>query len=209
MDVVIFFLVIFGAVFGCYKLYKKEQDKVRARAQLEEDLKNYSIKDAKSWIENLKTNNRLQPVQTGMLLKDGETAYWEEDAKLLETRAVRQYQSGYTGFRLAKGVYVGGSKGYSTSSQEWQVVARGKLCITNQRIIFDGDSHDRNIPLKKVIAINANNYDSIEVSTETRQKSMIFSVKNGYIVALIIRICAKVKNPSDLSEMQSYIQFGE
>lgn len=209
MDFIICLLIIFGLPFGAYRLWKRQQEKEKEKARLEEEIKNNSIKDAKSWIEELKVNKCLQPIQTEMLLKNGEIAYWQEDAKLIETRAVRHYQSGYTGFRVAKGMYVGGSKGCSTSSQEWQVLARGKLCITNQRLIFDGDSNDRNIPLKKIIAVNTNDHASIEVSTETRQKSMIFAVRNGYIITLIIRICAQSKDPNDLSGMQFDIRFEE
>jgi hypothetical protein len=147
-------------------------------------------------------------VPTDLILKSGESAFYSASSALYETRAVRQYQSGYTGFRVAKGIYIGGSRGRSTSSQEWSKIDSGILTITNKRLIFDGGSADRSVALGKILAADSS-LDSVEVSVENRQKSMVFAAENPLVLAVIIRICCQADNPLDLSQTPLNITYVE
>jgi hypothetical protein len=138
-------------------------------------------------IQNAKA---LPIVSTHLLLPINEVAFYYGPSVLYETRAVRHYQSGSMGFRVAKGVYIGGSSGRSLSTQELTQIGTGTLTITNKRLIFDGTSADRAIPLAKIIACEVHR-DSVEISSSNRQKSMLFEAKNPLILATVIRVCCE------------------
>lgn len=162
--------------------------------------------EARAFLRKIQSETALPKAHTNLMLKNGEVAYYCDDVDLYETRSVRTSTTGYTGVRVMKGVYIGGARGTSTSSQEWTCIASGKLVITNQRLVFDGDKNDRNILLSKIFNAESTS-DGVEVSCEGRQKSMIFACKNPLILAIIIRICAKTENPSDLSNTKIDIQI--
>jgi hypothetical protein len=157
------------------------------------------ISSARNYIASANHNRALPTVNTDLILKSGERAFYSAPASLYETRAVRQYQSGFAGFRVAKGIYIGGSRGHSFSTQEWQQVDKGKLVITNKRLIFAGNGSDRTVNISKIVHVNPMKH-GIEVSAEGRQKSMAFSADNSLIVAAIIRICAEADDPRDLTD---------
>src|SRR5262245_9501232 len=60
----------------------------------------------------------------------GEAALDSSQFTLYETRADRRYQAGHAGVRVMSGVWVGGSSGQSTSTQEWALIDTGMLTIT-------------------------------------------------------------------------------
>ena len=164
------------------------------------------LSEAQVFADAVKTNRRLTSVNTKLFLKMDEKAYWEGATTLLETRAVRKYQSGSTGFRVAKGVYVGGTKGHSYSNEEWTKIADGTLTITNKRLVFNGDKSDRNVPLDKIINID-NHLDAISVSSENRQKTMVFMLNNPAITSMVLSICIQADNPDDLSGVDLNIEI--
>jgi hypothetical protein len=141
-------------------------------------------------------------------MKSGETAFYSAPSALYETIAVRHYQSGHTGFRVAKGVYLGGSSGRSISSQEWSKIDSGTLTVTSKRLIFDGGTADRNAALTKILSAESR-IDGVDVSVENRQKSMFFTAANPLVLATIIRICCQAPDPLDLSDTLLEITFAE
>ncbi|MFA6563973.1 MAG: hypothetical protein WCV00_18875 [Verrucomicrobiia bacterium] len=181
---VVVFLVIYGKV---------------AAKRREEERRKMLVTDARLFLADLKESRALPIVQTKIILKPGEQAFYSEPSALYETRAVRHYQSGYTGFRVAKGIYVGGSQGRSVSTQEWSKIDDGFLTVTNKRLVFDGGGADRDVSVKKVVSVQAGE-ETIEVSVEGRQKSMIFDAANPLILATMIRICCQAEDASDLSK---------
>lgn len=164
--------------------------------------------EAREYIALVQQGQALPTVPANLILKSGESAFYSAPSALYETRAVRHYQSGFTGFRVAKGIYIGGSRGRSTSSQEWSKVDSGMLTITNKRLIFDGGSADRSVALGKILSADSS-IDGVEVSVENRQKSMVFAAANPMILATIIRICCQADNPLDLSQTPLNITFSE
>src|SRR6266496_6106022 len=89
---------------------------------------------ARDFAASVQQNRALPTVATNIILKPDEVAFYSTPSALYETRAVRHYQAGHTGFRVAKGVYVGGTSGRSTSTQEWAKIDTGWLTITNKRV---------------------------------------------------------------------------
>ena len=164
--------------------------------------------NARAFVESLKQTKSLATVQTKIILKKGETAYYSESSKLFETRAVRHYQSGSAGMRVMKGVYIGGSRGKSISNEEWKHIDDGTLIITNKRLVFDGFSQNRNFNLSKIMSVSQG-LDKIEVSIENRQKSLVFDCSNPIICSTVIHICAQAENPSDLTDVNLDIQIQE
>ena len=155
-----------------------------------EERKNKLMEELNLFIEQIKIKKKIEPITTDLFLKEGENAYLSESVTLLETRAVRHHVTGGGGFRVMRGVYVGGASGTSESKDEWRVIDKGFLTLTNERLIFDGNKEDRIIPLKKIISVKAS-LDSIEISTETRKKSMLFTVNNPLIWGTVIQVLIK------------------
>jgi hypothetical protein len=136
--------------------------------------------EANEWIASIKQHDLL-PVESSIILKADEAAYYEAPSALYETRAVRYSAGG--GFRVAKGLYLGGAR--SLSAQEWTQIDVGTLTVTNQRLVFNGAKADRVVPLKKIVSANAASPSQVEVTTESRQKSMVFDASNPIILAAI------------------------
>jgi hypothetical protein len=164
-----------------------------------DELKERLLIQARNFAADVQKDRALRTVATNIILKPGEAAFYSKPSTLFETRAIRHYQAGHVGFRVARGVWVGGTSGRSTSTQEWDKIDTGTLTITNRRLIFDGRQQDRTVPLDKIVSVNCA-VTWIEVSVEGRQKSMILAVDNPMIAAAIIQLCRQAKDPLNLSE---------
>jgi hypothetical protein len=193
-------LAVVGVVACIFKLVADARRRRATRARW--------FAEARLFVEDIKAQQTLKTVATDAILKKGEKAFYNSRADLFETRAVRHYQAGTAGMKVAKGFYVGGTSGRSTSTQEWAQIDTGTLTITGKRLIFDGGSQDRTILLEKVVSVNPSR-DGVEVSVEGRQKSMVFAVDNPLIAASVIRICCQVEDPMDLSNTNVDITFDE
>jgi hypothetical protein len=171
-----------------------------------EQIKQSLLAEANSYIENIKQTKSMKPIATQIMLKKGELAYLECQCTLKETRSVRYFQSDRVGFRVAKGVYLGKTSGTSQSQQELKTIDTGTLTLTNKRLIFNGVTNDKVVQLEKLIA--ANPYlDAMEISTETRQKSMLFTVPNSLIWCSMVKLLNSVPDPQDLSTIDLSINF--
>lgn len=166
--------------------------------------------EAESYIAEVKDKKALPTIVSSVFLDKGEQAFLEEETELNETRAVRKHSGGMRGigFRVAKGVHVGVGRrsGTSESHQEWRMIDAGSLIITNQRLIFRGGKENRVVPLKKILDVSIS-IDAIEVAVESKSKSMIFPVKNGYLWGAIINIIRQVDDPLNLGDIKLDIQF--
>ena len=149
-----------------------------------------------------KTHNAFPTVATRILLKDGEVAFYDAPSALYEKRAVRYWESGSIGFRVARGVYVGGTRGRSVSEQEWGKIDTGTLTITNKRIIFNGGGIDRAVMLANVMAVEPW-FDGVEISIEKRQKGMCFATRNPVLVGALINYLARGGSPGVASPAQT------
>jgi len=179
---------------------------IRAKQQREQ--RALLFKQARDFAATVQQNRALPIVPTNIILKPGESAFYSTPSALYETRAVRQYQAGHTGFRVAKGVYVGGTSGRSISTQQWAKLDPGWLSVTNKRLVFDGGKEHRTIPLNKVVSVH-NSPTAIVVSVEGRQKAMALDVPNSLIASLIVRLCCQVSDPLNLSGDNINIDFKE
>jgi len=182
----------------------------KRRQELAEQKRQQMVAEAESYIEKVKERKALPPITPSIFLEKNEQAFLEEQTSLKETRAVRKHSGGMSGvgFRVVKGVYIGGGRrsGTSESHQEWRTIDSGNLVITNQRLVFRGSKENRSIPLKKIISVDTMR-DAIEVAAETRNKVMIFPVKNSYIWGAVINIVRRVDDPSNLGDVNLDIKF--
>jgi len=174
-----------------------------------EEQKQKLIEETNNFLTKIKEQKGLTPITTSILLKKEEDAYFQCDTILQETRAIRKYKSsgGGVGFRVAKGVYIGSSSrsGTSESHEEWRIIDKGRLTLTNQRLIFDGVKENRVISLNKVVSVNPW-LDAIEVSAENRKKSMLFPIGNPYMWATAIQILIKADDPRKIDGVDIIFQ---
>lgn len=158
--------------------------------------------ELRRFTEYAAAHNAFPTVATRILLKDGEVAFYDAPSALYEKRAVRYWVSGSIGFRVARGVYVGGTRGRSVSEQEWGKIDTGTLTITNRRIIFNGGGIDRTVVLGNVMAVEPW-FDGVEISIEKRQKGMCFGAKNPVLVGALIQYLARGGSPGVLSPTET------
>lgn len=189
-----FLLVIVGIVVAI-KVYLAAQHV----AESKEALKMMLLR-TKVFVDKVMTEKRLRPIEANLALKQGELVYFQSDARLSETRSVRHYHSGGGAVRVAKGVYIGGSKGRSESIEAWREIDRGKIHVTNQRIVFNGTNQQRNLDLKKIVAFEQFGRDGVKVSVENRQKTMIFGLDDPGIMIVVGMICM---NATDLDALET------
>ncbi|MEI9895398.1 MAG: J domain-containing protein [Chthoniobacter sp.] len=146
--------------------------------------------ESDQFLSLLEEGHAIPTRKTHVLLLDDERAYYCAPTSLYETRAVRHYQSSHAGFRVAKGVWMSGSQGYSVSSQEWTLIDSGTLTVTNRRLVFDGAKETRALMLRRIVAVESLR-DSVALGVENRQKRMVFSAANPLILASIIGISCR------------------
>jgi hypothetical protein len=122
---------------------------------------------------------------SNVLLEQGEVVIFSASSTLYETRAVRYHTGGFAGFRVAKGVYVGGSRGRSLSEQEWHAVNDGQMTVTTRRVVFDGTQQDRQVWLDDLIAVDWTP-NGVALTVDGRQKSMVLDCGNPLVAAALI-----------------------
>lgn len=112
----------------------------------------------------LKENEELQIVLPNMAL-------WE-------ARSVRTSSGGYGGpsFRVAKGVSfrLGVFGSHSSSYEDLTEVDRGRLTLTNQRLVFTGAKRTSDIKLTKIVSVEPYE-DGIAVQASGRLKTQCFA----------------------------------
>lgn len=169
--------------------------------------KEEKIKLANDFIEEIKKKSGLQPITTTIMLKRDEKAFLlEENVIFRETRSVSKRSGAGLGFRLFKGVYVGGYKGEARSHPELRDIDNGSLILTNKRLVFDGSIENKVINLDKILSIQVY-LDSIEISIEDKSKSSFFVVKNPYIWGAVFNIIRGVPDPENLKDVNLNIKF--
>jgi len=142
--------------------------------------------EAENFFERTAANG-VTPIDTNLVLPPDEHAVLADDAVLFETRCHRVYGGAGTSIR---GVHVGG--GASQSRDSLRRIDSGTLVLTTARLVFDGTTENRSIKLADVLSATAL-LDAIEVSTQRRSKSMLFSVPNPQIWAPMIKSVASSK----------------
>jgi hypothetical protein len=143
--------------------------------------------ELKTFIKKVQDGKKLETVKTGILLKEGESCYFEyPNSSLTEVKSMTTRTGVGFGSR-ALGIYAGTWRSLSTQLPLIRKVADGKLTITNKRIIFSGDMESREFPLKKLIEIKQF-LDAIEISVQGKTHTFVFTVENPMIVDMIIRI---------------------
>lgn len=187
MDIVLIILAAAAAlVAGCVFYAKHGAERERQNIERQNTV-------AENYIAQARTSG-LPTVETNVMLKRGEAAFYFAPSALFETRAVRRSTAGHGGFRIARGVWVGGTRGRAESHQEWRRIDDGDLTVTNRRIIFDGRKTNRAVPLDKLLSCDLR-AGEVEISTSTRQKSMVFTAgEQAGVLVSVIKFCSSAIN---------------
>lgn len=184
-------LVMVGVALALIDNYRKRRAK--------------KVAEARAFVASAQAWKRLAVVATPVMLKAGEVAFYCSEARLHEPRTVRHYLSGSARVRLAKGLYIGGTKGRSISTQQWAQLGRGMLTVTNRRIVFEGGTENRSFPLEKVLSVKSS-MNAVEISIEGRRQSIGFAVPNSLLLAAVVQICTRA-DPLNLSQTRLDITF--
>ena len=143
-------------------------------------------KEAKSFFRDMEACKRPPIVPVNVILKEGEVGILQESSMLYVMQAYRVHGGG----TRIRGVYIG--RGSSESHQRLRHIDSGRIILTTQRLIFDGQWETRMINLNDVIWVSPLE-DAIEVSFSRNQKSQIYIVRNPLIWAKTIQMFASGK----------------
>lgn len=168
--------------------------------RLKAEKKQAMINEVNHYVEKIKTDKEIPTITTSIMLQKNEYAFLEENTKLMETRAVRKTNGGGVGFRVAKGVYVGGYSGQSESHQEWRAIDHGRIVLTNKKLIFLGGKENRTIPVEDIISVEPFT-DGFQLAISSRQKANAFHVSNPFLWAILIQLINKVDDPKKLDNI--------
>jgi hypothetical protein len=156
----------------------------------------HQVEEHLAFLQYFVSKNRSLPqVQTEVMLHPGEVAYFSEPAQLAESRAVRYTRGMGGGTRIGRGMMLGGWGSRSASRMELQVLSDGWLVVTNQRVIFDGNTDNRTAPLEDVLSARAGS-DYLDITISGRQKSHVFVIRNPMMArASIVVAKTLAENP--------------
>ncbi|MEK6954748.1 MAG: hypothetical protein AABX01_07080 [Candidatus Micrarchaeota archaeon] len=143
--------------------------------------------------------DKLEADKKKILLKANEKLCFHGFSDFLQERMIREYSSGFAGFRVARGVYLGGSSGSSESFPTLKKIDRGTLTVTSKRIIFNGTYKNIEIKLDKINTLEPFS-NAIEIGQENKQKTMVFTTE--YPFSILYAVQASL-NPNDISEEAS------
>ena len=115
-------------------------------------------------LEFARTGDLVPLDQLEVVLQKGEIAYASSNAQLFEVR-VTGYKGKTSGFsfHVAKGVTfrTGAIRGHA--ERDLVPVAKGKLVVTNQRVIFNGDAKSVTLRHKSIVGVQALS-DGLQIS---------------------------------------------
>jgi len=188
-------LIIIGVIILVYKYRKKielqESEKRKAIIQSKAN-------EVKGYFDLVNREKKLPTIDTYIMLKKDEVGYLQDSVRLFELRAARKSTRGGGAVRVAKGVYIGGTSGISRSFDELREIDSGRLILTNQRIIFDGNNNTRDIKLDKIISV-AEYIDGIEIAIEGKAKSQTYiGMSNPYLWKTLIYYIRQIPESGEL-----------
>lgn len=99
------------------------------------------------------TGSLPRPLKADLMLNSGEVAYWKTSSVWSETRV---HSHGYVGASVSLPTGIKHVRlrfgGYTPiKSEELTELSRGKLYVTSERLLFNGDKRNTTIPLKKIV----------------------------------------------------------
>jgi hypothetical protein len=143
-------------------------------------------KEAKGFFRDMEARKRPPIVPVNVILKQGEVGILQESSMFYEMQAYRVHGGG----TRIRGVYIG--RGSSESHQRLRHIDSGRIILTTQRLIFDGQWETRMTNLNDIIWASPLE-DAIEVSVGRNQKTQIYIVRNPLIWAKTIQMLASRK----------------
>ena len=170
-------------------IYLSSESSKSKKQQQRFEIDNWNHNRYLEWRAKVDATGQISPLPCGLLLKKGEEClYVAHQVTLYEVRAVRHSTHNFGSIPLGSSrVRIGSGRSTSYSTDEWTPIAFGELYVTNKQIYFDGDKQDRKILMEKIATIEAD-YSAVEISSDTRQKSMVFTDCNGQIIRDVVQL---------------------
>ena len=130
-----------------------------------------------------------------LIVKPGETVYFELRASLMKEVIHREYRGSSSGvsFKVAPGVRyrTSGSRGRSVVvGTSLEPADDGVLSLTSSRVVFQGDRKTVESRLDRLTSVDV--YDNgIRVSVSNRQTPSLYRVGDGTVAAAIVLAAAQ------------------
>lgn len=174
---------------------RTERELIRKRVlQAAQEKRNKTKKEkqvqvAMEWLDRCSALGGFPGIQSSYPCKRGEGVLFSENfVRLQETRKVR-----------APG---------GISVDQWTTLESGTLHVTNQRLIFIGESNTRSIAIKDLVDETIY-LDAIDVTSCKRSKTMRFLCDNPALIRAIVDLAQRVPNMQVVSEEQQQAEETE
>jgi hypothetical protein len=134
-------------------------------------------------------------IETSLILRRGEEAYFEQHAVLLKEVAQREYRGGSRGWSIPIGSIQGRSVRYRVGSYrghlvnlgtDWVPADSGTMTVTNERVVYRGQRKTLEFQYSKLVSLEAYS-DAIDLAVSNRQATSCFRVDDPACLASIIR----------------------
>lgn len=138
-------------------------------------------------------------IPLNIILNNDEQFYYKVQAGLIKkkrrTKSI-SYGGITTSFRLCKGVHfrTGNIKTERESEEYFDVIDVGFVSVTNQRIIFMGDSQSFTIPVSKILNINFNNGICLIYKEGKEAPYMIVIKEDRYLIPIVHEVIKRYKS---------------
>ena len=189
-------LLLFG-IGTCFFLPEIKQ------SSRKKGLRKFELKSAaqlKPYLEAIVFKKSLPTITPSIFLKENEEAYLEEFTVFSQPKSHTIRYGGAV--RVAKGVYIGGT----LPQHVYAIVEidRGKLILTNKRIIFNGDHTTKTINLEEIISVDV--YENcISIAQERKEKEAIFLTDKPMVWKVLIHYLKTGNLPPEI-KIDSVIQ---
>ncbi len=192
-SVVIFIVIVIIIMIIVY--FKTQKNPTTANSNHESFI--IKFQEARLYLEELYQTKKIKTINTDIMLKKGEKAYLIDYVVYVEMRSKSVSTRGGAAIRIAKGVYIGGSQGQSRSVPEMRCIDKGKLVLTNKRVIFNGENTTKEYKIDSILSVETDN-DIVCFSCEGKEKKPQFhGIDNVFIWKALISL---LKKYSDVKE---------
>jgi hypothetical protein len=129
---------------------------------------------------------------TSLVLRQGESAVWDERATLLREVTDREWRGRSRGVSVPLGLgmryRVGASRGRTVEvGTHWETADEGALTVTDRRVAYHGVRKNIEFPYSKLTTVDLYGGDAIALAVSTRQTVSTFRLYDAPLLAGLIR----------------------
>lgn len=172
-----------------YSKITSASKKLNINLSFDEELKNYIEKLIEFW----KVDNEDLPIKSvDISLQSNEVCHYITDVKWMENKTITtsvNYSGISASFKIAKGIRyrVGNIKPQRVTVDKLVEIDKGRLYVTNNRIIFMGNRKNFNIKYQSILSIVPYT-DGVEIEKDSGKSPVLICVNSEMLSRILTRL---------------------